>query len=104
MRKLNWAVVSSITGLLIFGSAQARAADFSVTKDTATGVITFTDTNGAYPVIELLVAANVLNGISGQPGTTLVGWATENLSFGVDPLGCNPPRSALRSVPRFATS
>ena len=77
-----------VLGMLGAGAAQAT---FTVVKNTSTGRISLTDTSPAYPVTELLVAANVLNGISGDPGTTLAGWSTENLSFGTDPLNCNPP-------------
>ncbi len=88
--RLNSVAVSVIV-LGVLGAASARATDFTVTKDVGADTIALTDTNPAFGVTELLVAAQVLNGISGNPGTTLAGWSTENLSFGTDPLGCNPP-------------
>ncbi len=69
---------------MLMATHTAWAYDFALSKNVATGTLTFTDSNPAYGVSELVV-----EGEGFTAGTTLPGWSATAFLFS-DPLNCLP--------------
>ena len=83
MKSFRLCVALAIAAIFV-SVADARAADFTITKDPAAGTFSFTDTNPNAPVFEVVVA-----GFGTTAGTTQPGFSASPFVFN-DPLNCLP--------------